>query len=209
MRSSATVPAGHAVQSSAAALRRPRGRFSLAARGSPALTRRHQSSELARSFRSPTSSRACRCMRTSVCPALVARVPLLVLATDWRARGRSRAHRGIVSKIGLMRGAIGRPGPVIHRAAGVGDRYYHRWRGRVILLDEPPGMSRSETKPWAHSQCDPGQTLVMVEHDMGVVFGLADRISVLVYSRVLAAGTPKEIRSNAAVRNPTSAEKPA
>jgi branched-chain amino acid transport system ATP-binding protein len=49
----------------------------------------------------------------------------------------------------------------------------------------------------------------MVEHDMGVVFGLADRISVLVYSRVLAAGTPKEIRSNAAVRNPTSAEKPA
>jgi branched-chain amino acid transport system ATP-binding protein len=40
----------------------------------------------------------------------------------------------------------------------------------------------------------------MVEHDMGVVFGLADRISVLVYGRVLASGTPDEIRGNPAVQ---------
>ena len=45
-----------------------------------------------------------------------------------------------------------------------------------------------------------GKTLVMVEHDMGVVFGLADRISVLVYGEVLATGTPEEIRANAAVQ---------
>ena len=45
-----------------------------------------------------------------------------------------------------------------------------------------------------------GKSLVMVEHDMGVVFGLADRISVLVYGEVIATGTPEEIRSNAAVR---------
>ena len=45
-----------------------------------------------------------------------------------------------------------------------------------------------------------GKTLVMVEHDMGVVFGLADRISVLVYGRVLASGTPEEIRGSKAVQ---------
>jgi branched-chain amino acid transport system ATP-binding protein len=73
----------------------------------------------------------------------------------------------------------------------------------VILLDEPTaGMSRSET---AHvvelvRRVTEGKTLVMVEHDMGVVFGLADRISVLVYGEVLATGTPEEIRSSAAVQ---------
>jgi len=45
-----------------------------------------------------------------------------------------------------------------------------------------------------------GRTLVMVEHDMSVVFGLADRISVLVYGQVLATGTPQQIRANEAVQ---------
>jgi branched-chain amino acid transport system ATP-binding protein len=45
-----------------------------------------------------------------------------------------------------------------------------------------------------------GKTLVMVEHDMGVVFNLADRISVLVYGEVLATGAPHEIRANPAVQ---------
>jgi branched-chain amino acid transport system ATP-binding protein len=45
-----------------------------------------------------------------------------------------------------------------------------------------------------------GKTLVMVEHDMGVVFNLADRISVLVYGEVIATGTPEEIRANPAVQ---------
>jgi branched-chain amino acid transport system ATP-binding protein len=73
----------------------------------------------------------------------------------------------------------------------------------VILLDEPTaGMSRTET---AHAvelirQVTEGKTLVMVEHDMGVVFDLADRISVLVYGEVIATGTPAEIRANAAVK---------
>jgi branched-chain amino acid transport system ATP-binding protein len=72
----------------------------------------------------------------------------------------------------------------------------------VILLDEPTaGMSRSETRDAVELIRNvTSKTLVMVEHDMGVVFGLADRISVLVYGRVLAAGTPDEIRGNAAVR---------
>jgi branched-chain amino acid transport system ATP-binding protein len=73
----------------------------------------------------------------------------------------------------------------------------------VILLDEPTaGMSLSETHDAVEliRSVTVGKTLVMVEHDMGVVFGLADRISVLVYGKVLATGTPTEIRANPAVR---------
>jgi branched-chain amino acid transport system ATP-binding protein len=73
----------------------------------------------------------------------------------------------------------------------------------VILLDEPTaGMSHSETADAVEliRNVTEGRTLVMVEHDMGVVFGLADRISVLVYGRVLASGTPEEIRANKAVQ---------
>jgi branched-chain amino acid transport system ATP-binding protein len=73
----------------------------------------------------------------------------------------------------------------------------------VILLDEPTaGMSRTETAQAVElvRQVSEGKTLVMVEHDMGVVFDLADRISVLVYGEVIATGTPAEIRANAAVQ---------
>jgi branched-chain amino acid transport system ATP-binding protein len=73
----------------------------------------------------------------------------------------------------------------------------------VILLDEPTaGMSRSETANAVALIRDvtAGKTLVMVEHDMGVVFGLADRISVLVYGEVIASGSPAEIRADARVK---------
>ena len=73
----------------------------------------------------------------------------------------------------------------------------------VILLDEPTaGMSRAESKRAVELIRDvtQGKTLVMVEHDMSVVFDLADRISVLVYGQVIASGTPAEIRNNDAVR---------
>jgi branched-chain amino acid transport system ATP-binding protein len=73
----------------------------------------------------------------------------------------------------------------------------------VILLDEPTaGMSHSETAEAVEliRSVSQGKTLVMVEHDMGVVFGLADRISVLVYGKVLASGAPAEIRGNPAVQ---------
>jgi branched-chain amino acid transport system ATP-binding protein len=74
---------------------------------------------------------------------------------------------------------------------------------QVILLDEPTaGMSHSETSDAVEliRSVTQDKTLVMVEHDMSVVFGLADRISVLVYGKVLATGTPQEIRGNPAVR---------
>ena len=74
---------------------------------------------------------------------------------------------------------------------------------RVILLDEPTaGMSRGEAE---HAvalirSVSEGRTLVMVEHDMSVVFGLADRISVLVYGEVIATDVPARIRDNIAVQ---------
>ena len=73
----------------------------------------------------------------------------------------------------------------------------------VILLDEPTaGMSRSETERAIQlvRKVTEGKTLNMVEHDMGVVFGLADRISVLVYGEVIATGTQAEVQANAAVQ---------
>ena len=45
-----------------------------------------------------------------------------------------------------------------------------------------------------------GKTLLVVEHDMGVVFDLADRISVLVYGEIIATGTPTEVKENQAVQ---------
>jgi branched-chain amino acid transport system ATP-binding protein len=73
----------------------------------------------------------------------------------------------------------------------------------VILLDEPTaGMSRSESDAAVEliRRMTEGKTLVMVEHDMSVVFGLADRISVLVYGEVIASDVPTRIRSNRAVQ---------
>ena len=73
----------------------------------------------------------------------------------------------------------------------------------VILLDEPTaGMSRSETDSAVAliSSVSQGRTLVIVEHDMGVVFNLADRISVLVYGKIIATDVPDRIRQDKAVQ---------
>ncbi|WP_299369647.1 ABC transporter ATP-binding protein [uncultured Tateyamaria sp.] len=73
----------------------------------------------------------------------------------------------------------------------------------VIMLDEPTaGMSHSETDYIVDliRKVTTGKTLVMVEHDMGVVFGLADQISVLVYGEIIATGTPEAVRANPKVQ---------
>ena len=73
----------------------------------------------------------------------------------------------------------------------------------VILLDEPTaGMSRSETEQAVGliRSIARDRTLVIVEHDMGVVFDLAETISVLVYGQIIATGTPAEIRANRSVK---------
>ena len=73
----------------------------------------------------------------------------------------------------------------------------------VILLDEPTaGMSKSETSRFISliRKVTEGKTLLTVEHDMGVVFGLADKIAVVVYGEVLAFDTPEAVRANARVQ---------
>lgn len=73
----------------------------------------------------------------------------------------------------------------------------------VILLDEPTaGMSHSETEYITDliMKVTEGKTLIMVEHDMGVVFGLADRISVLVYGKIIATGKPADVRADPKVQ---------
>ncbi len=73
----------------------------------------------------------------------------------------------------------------------------------VVLLDEPTaGMSKSETARFIEliREVTVGKTLLTVEHDMGVVFGLADKIAVLVYGEVIAFDTPDKVRANARVQ---------
>ena len=74
---------------------------------------------------------------------------------------------------------------------------------RLLLLDEPvAGMGTDESQRMIAllASLKGDKTIVLVEHDMDAVFTLADRISVLVYGRIIATGTPEEIRANAEVR---------
>jgi branched-chain amino acid transport system ATP-binding protein len=74
---------------------------------------------------------------------------------------------------------------------------------RLVMLDEPTaGLNREETRRSVAliRRVTEGRTLVMVEHDMEVVFDLADRISVIHYGRVLATGTPDDIRGREEVQ---------
>ena len=73
----------------------------------------------------------------------------------------------------------------------------------VVLLDEPTaGMSKSETKLFVEliREVTAGKTLLTVEHDMGVVFGLADKIAVLVYGEVIAFDKPEAVRADVRVQ---------
>ena len=74
---------------------------------------------------------------------------------------------------------------------------------RLLLLDEPvAGMGLEESQRMVRflSTLKRRITIVLVEHDMDAVFSLADRISVMVYGRIIATGTPREIRGNDEVR---------
>jgi branched-chain amino acid transport system ATP-binding protein len=76
-------------------------------------------------------------------------------------------------------------------------------RPRLLLLDEPMagmGIEESQRMIALLGALKSRQTMVLVEHDMDAVFRLADRIAVLVYGRVIAIGSPQEIRANDEVR---------
>ena len=81
----------------------------------------------------------------------------------------------------------------------------------LIMLDEPvAGMSNSEAENAVAliRRITEGKTLIMVEHDMNIVFDIADRISVLVYGEIIATDTPENIRSNARVQEAYLGEVP-
>jgi branched-chain amino acid transport system ATP-binding protein len=74
---------------------------------------------------------------------------------------------------------------------------------RLLLLDEPmAGMGVEESQRMIEllARLKQAKTIILVEHDMDAVFRLADRISVLVYGRVIATGDPEEVRANEEVR---------
>ena len=76
-------------------------------------------------------------------------------------------------------------------------------RPRILLLDEPlAGLSRSESQRMVEfiGRLKKDHAILLVEHDMDAVFNLADRIDVLVYGRIIASGTPDEVRVDPAVK---------
>ena len=75
---------------------------------------------------------------------------------------------------------------------------------KMMLLDEPMaglGSTESETMIKLLSSLKGSHTILLIEHDMDAVFALADRISVLVYGKIIATGNPDEIRQDSAVRH--------
>lgn len=80
----------------------------------------------------------------------------------------------------------------------------------VVLLDEPTaGMSRSESEVAVEliRRVTAGRTLMLVEHDMSVVFGLADRVAVLAGGSLIACDTPQNVRANTQVKEAYLGEK--
>ena len=79
------------------------------------------------------------------------------------------------------------------------------------MLDEPvAGMSRSEAQNAVEliRRVTAGKTLIMVEHDMNIVFDVADKISVLVYGEIIASDKPETIRANSRVQEAYLGEVP-
>jgi branched-chain amino acid transport system ATP-binding protein len=84
-------------------------------------------------------------------------------------------------------------------------------RPRILLLDEPvAGMGQEESQRMVQflSALKGRRSIILVEHDMDAVFTLADRISVLVYGRIIASGRPEEVRANPEVRAAYLGEEP-
>ena len=74
---------------------------------------------------------------------------------------------------------------------------------KLLLLDEPmAGMGAEETQKLIAilKKLKTGKTMILIEHDMNAVFSLADRITVMVYGKIIATGSPKEIRANQKVK---------
>jgi branched-chain amino acid transport system ATP-binding protein len=126
----------------------------------------------------------------------------------WR-KAREEAELREPARAALARVGLGGRGDVLVSSLSHGE---HRQieiamalatRPRMLLLDEPmAGMGPEETTRMVKTLRELKQelTILLIEHDMEAVFALADRITVLVYGRVIASGTPEAIRANEEVR---------
>ena len=121
-----------------------------------------------------------------------------------RDTGLNAQARDALSRVGLADRADTRAGSLSHgekRALELAIAL--ATRPRLLLLDEPlAGTSGAEAERLVQVMAGlKGQvTLVLIEHDMDAVFALADRVSVLVYGRIIATGTPDQVRADPAVR---------
>jgi len=110
-----------------------------------------------------------------------------------------------ISLVGLLEKRNERAGELAHghqRAIEIG--LTMAMEPELILLDEPTaGMSKGETMEMVQliEKVTEGKTLIIVEHDMDVVFRLASRITVIYYGKVLASGPPEEIRRDPRVKD--------
>jgi len=126
----------------------------------------------------------------------------------WRRAREERAlrepARAVLAQVGLATRADVEAGALAHgEQRQLEIAMALATRPRLLLLDEPvAGMGTDESQRMvALLRTLRGRhTIVLVEHDMDVVFALADRISVMVYGRVIATGAPEAIRGNAEVR---------
>jgi branched-chain amino acid transport system ATP-binding protein len=125
--------------------------------------------------------------------------------TDARQdRTLSDPARGILETLGLAAFAGRRAGALAHgEQRQLEIAMALATRPRLLLLDEPmAGMGKEESERMAKllRRLKDSETILLVEHDMDVVFALADRITVLVYGKVIASGPPEAIRADPSVR---------
>jgi branched-chain amino acid transport system ATP-binding protein len=126
----------------------------------------------------------------------------------WRAARAERALRGPARAV-LEQVGLGDRADIVAGTLAHGEQRQLEiamalaTRPRLLLLDEPVagmGLDESQRMVGLLRALRGRHTIVLVEHDMDVVWALADRISVLVYGRVIATGPPETIRLNAEVR---------
>ncbi|WCM90046.1 ABC transporter ATP-binding protein [Acidovorax sp. NCPPB 3576] len=121
-----------------------------------------------------------------------------------QARGLYEAADRLAERVGLQGRMDGIAGALPHGAQRTLDvALALACAPKLLLLDEPmAGMGPEESQQMVQliDSLRRDMAVLLIEHDMEAVFRLADRISVLVYGRVLTSGTPQEIRSNAEVQ---------
>ena len=130
----------------------------------------------------------------------------------WHPWGRRDRHAAINEHALGLAQMVGLEGRLAHTAGALPHGAQRQLdvalalaaRPRLLLLDEPmAGMGQDESERVAQliEKLRQSMAILLIEHDMHAVFRLADRISVLVYGRVMASGTPDEIRNNEQVRD--------